>query len=197
MASAAPLTNIRGVTVWKPSGIGFTFPFIYLLLLCEIEGDHFVKINGRYCQAYYATGFTIDRRFSADQEMRFADAATVRHANAYLLPRRGDDFADRPFHHHRVGQVHEMSGDGVLLHPERDVQHAASFHRQWLLFIARPGDGVLQHQPVISGEHFPKRSVNIEREIDNAPASHLAGEDAWNVGVRDARKDLFHRKVGV
>src|SRR6266545_1926816 len=153
MASAAPLTNIRGVTVWKPSGIGFTFPFIYLLLLCEIEGDHFVKINGRYCQAYYATGFTIDRRFSADQEMRFADAATVR--------------------------------------------HAASFHRQRLLFIARPCDGVLQHQPVISGEHFPKRSVNIEREIDNASASHLAGEDAWNVGARDARKDLFHRKVGI
>src|SRR5262245_20988844 len=32
MASAAPLTKMRGVTVWKPSGIGFTLPFIYLLL---------------------------------------------------------------------------------------------------------------------------------------------------------------------
>src|SRR2546426_7998489 len=51
------------------------------LLLCKIEGDHFVKINGRYHQAYHAAGFTIDRRFSADEEVRFADAATVRHSN--------------------------------------------------------------------------------------------------------------------
>src|SRR5215510_4270792 len=170
MASAARLTNIRGVTVWKPSGTGFTLPFIFLLHLCKIEGDHFVKLDGRRRQAHYAAGLAIDRRFSADEEMRLADAATIRHANAYLLMRRWDYFADRPFHHHGVGQVHEMGGDGVLLQPKRDVEHAPTFNHQRLLFIGRPRNGVLQHQPMIGGENLPERAVNIEREIDNASA---------------------------
>src|SRR5215475_11592835 len=99
MASAAPLTNMRGVTVWKPSGIGFTSRFICFLLSVKIKGDHFVKVDGRYRQAYGAAGLMVGRRFSADQEMRLADSTAVRRANSYPLRRRRDDFTHRPFHH--------------------------------------------------------------------------------------------------
>src|SRR5262249_4071186 len=116
-----PLIKLNGLGrasdehTWRYSveAFWYWFPIAFHMVppLGKIEGDHFVKVDGRYRQAYNTAGLMVGRRFSADEEMRLADATALRRANAYLLRRRRDDFTHRPFHRHGVGQIHEMSGD--------------------------------------------------------------------------------------
>src|SRR5215472_12565225 len=74
-----------------------------------------------------------------DQEPRLDHAPFTRNpANAHFLPRDGYHFTDRSLQHHRVCQVYQVRGNGMLLAPDRNVKKtlALNFERRGL--VRRP-----------------------------------------------------------
>ena len=91
----------------------------------KIEGDNFVQLDGWHVNHEGAAVMPNGDLFPGDKEMSTRDAAPVcRGTEPDNLLSHGNDFADGPFEHHRVGEVHEMSGEGVLLAPEGYLEHA-------------------------------------------------------------------------
>ena len=64
-------------------------------------------------------------------------------------------------------------------------------------FVGGPFDGVAQQFAVVEREHFPEGAIDVPREVDHAPCAVFAHEDFRDVGLRHARKDFFHRQVGI
>src|SRR5215831_18949216 len=56
-------------------------------------------------------------------------------SDLHLLLTDRDEFADGSLHHHWVGEVDQVHGDGVLLPPEGNVKHAWTGygHGRWLI----------------------------------------------------------------
>ena len=78
--------------------------------------------------------------FPLTSKLTLLTLLAVRHADAHLLRRRRQDFADGAFHHHGIREVHQMRCNRGLLHPERHVEHTFALHSQRLLLVVRPSD---------------------------------------------------------
>ena len=108
----------------------------------------------------------------------------------HLLTHR-QQFADGTFHHHRVGQVHQMDRHRLFLRPDGHVQHARAKHLHRRAFAGQPGDCVLQQLPMVQAQHFPEGAVNIPGEVNNLPGSKRTNKQGGPVSRQRVRFILF------
>ena len=67
-------------------------------------------------------GLPEGRRLSADEQANLLRPKAVRHPHPHALLADGQDLAHGALHHHRVRQVHEVDGEGLLLPPHGHVE---------------------------------------------------------------------------
>ena len=84
-----------------------------------------------------------------------------------LFPDR-EEFADGAFHHHGIGEVDEVDGDGIFLAPDGDVENAGAGNGDGRFFVGGPFDGVAEEFVVIDAEDFPKGAIDVPGEINDA-----------------------------
>ena len=58
-----------------------------------------------------------------------------------------DDLAQRPLHHHRVGQVDEVHGHRLALPPDGDVEHARALDLDRRRLVGRPRTALRSSRP--------------------------------------------------
>ena len=109
------------------------------------------------------------RRPVSGEEMDLARSGALGQSDAHLLRADRNQLANRPFHHHGVGEVHEVHGYGVLLPPHGQVQDTGTGDPDRRFFVRGPLDGIAQQFEVVHAKDFPERAVNVPGEINNAP----------------------------
>ena len=87
---------------------------------------------------YHVTGNPILRIACADQEADRGDTVTVRDFQPYSLSGQWNNFPHRSFHHHWIGQVDEMNGDGSFLTPDGYIDDTRAADRDGWLFVRSP-----------------------------------------------------------
>src|SRR6266481_4243058 len=114
----------------------------------------------------------------------------------YLFANR-NQFANRAFHQHGVGEIHQMYGERVLLLPHRDVENSGTGHSHERFLVGRPDNRVPQNLAVIGRKHFPESPVDVPREINDATVADFAQEYLRNIRFLNAGKNLCPRQIGI
>src|SRR5204862_5748892 len=89
-------------------------------------------------------------------------------AEAKFLWADGNQFADRAFHHHRVGEVDEVNRQRFFLAPNRYVKDARTGDGHRGIFVSGPVRCVAQEFKVVHALDLPECAVDVPREIENA-----------------------------
>ena len=64
-------------------------------------------------------------------------------------------------------------------------------------FVGRPRDGIAQQLEVIDAQHLPKCAIDVPWKINHARLADLMQKHLRNVGSGHARKNFFHRQIGI
>ena len=110
----------------------------------------------------------------------------------------GNQFSERAFHHHRIGQVHQVNGHGMLLPPNGNVQHARARtpSTSGSSFVAQ-ATALASKRPWSRREDVPEGAINVPGKISNAAWPRSAKKNLGRAGFRGARVDLFHRQIRI
>ncbi len=76
------------------------------------------------------------------QQVRFPNTFANRNLQTDLLRTDGNYSPHRTFHHHRIRQIDQMNGHGILLRPDGNVEYTGAFYGKRLRLFIRPEDRI-------------------------------------------------------